>query len=132
MAVSQKTVTGKVTSVSVPKTSVKGDKYVRIEIDGVWFSVWNPLENLSVKVGDMVKCCYVDQGNFKNIKTVDLVDDGINVEMKRVQNDVDDVSFESADKIDPNKRIDDDLKEIKYKLDLIVEILKKKFDLDIE
>ena len=132
MAVSQKTVTGKVTNVSVPKTSVKGDKYVRIEIDGVWFSVWNPPEDLSVKVGDMVKCCYVDQGNFKNIKTVDLVDDGINVEMKRVQNDVDDVSFESADKIDPNKRIDDDLKEIKYKLDLIVEILKKKFDLDIE
>ena len=134
MGESVKTETGTIMDVSAPKTSVKGDSYIRIMIGSEWFSMWNPSDDLDLSVGDKVKFSYVLQGKFRNIKKLEIcgtkvlgdkcIDAGKNSDMP--------VDFVSASSIDPNRRIDDDLREIKYKLSLILEILRQKFDIDIE
>ena len=135
MVESLKSGTGTVVSVSAPKTSVKGDQFIRLDIDGEWFSIWKPSEDFDVLVGDTVKYSYLVQGDFKNIKMLEIVGK-VNLKDAGRVSDVScqdaSVDFKSADSIDSSKRVEEDIREIKYKLSLILEILRQKFDIDIE
>ena len=135
MPESLKSGTGTVTKMSSPKTSVKGDRFIRLEIDRDWFSIWKPSEDIGVSVGDTVKYSYLMQGDFKNIKKLEVVGGEDLKDVGGWGNTVSQdmpVDFKSADSIDPSKRVEEDLREIKYKLSLILEILRQKFDVDIE
>jgi hypothetical protein len=136
--VNKKSIIGVINEVSPMKISKKGDNFIRFCIDGDWYTMWSPPDDLKLECGTCVKCEFVKVRDFNNVKYMEKVDSGSgnglnvgNVDNNSVKQKLD-VSFLSANEYDTSGRVEEDLKEIKYKLNLVIEILKDKFNLEID